>query len=595
MFILGVSCYYHDSAACLLKDGVPLAMVEEERFSRKKHDNDFPEKAINYCLKAAKIKSSDLDYVIFYEKPFVKFERLLRQSFMYWPKSWKLFRESMLEWLTKKLWLKEKFITTLNINPNKILFCDHHLSHAASCFLASPFKESAILTIDGVGEWSTTAVGKGRGHDINLYKEIRFPHSLGLLYSAFTAYLGFEVNEGEYKVMGMAAFGKPRYTDKVEKTIKIYQDGSFRLNLDYFAHHYSPERSYSEKLVKLFGKPRIKSDRFFTKSSGYPSYFGEKPKNFLKLAKENQYYADIAASLQVVTEEVIFGLVKLALKKAQSNNLCMAGGVALNSLANGKIIKNLGVKNIFIQPAAGDSGGALGAALYLYSKLARKRPFQQTDCYYGVSYTHKDILAILKKFKQRITYQKIINEQTLLARVTNELINKKVIGWFQGRFEWGPRALGNRSILADPRYKDMKDIVNTTIKFREPYRPFAPSVLEENVSDFFDYKVQGKADPSYFMLVVANIKKNKRKLIPAVTHIDGTGRLQTVAKKTNPRYYNLIQEFKEKTGIPLILNTSFNLRGEPIVNTPENALNTFLNCGMDILVLEDYIVKKINS
>lgn len=592
MLILGISCYYHDSAACLLKDGLPLAMVEEERFTRKKHDNSFPEKAIEFCFKKGKAKPTDLDFVIFYEKPFVKFERLLRQSLFFWPKSWKLFREAMLEWLIKKLWIKEKIISTLGVDSGKILFSDHHLSHAASAFLASPFRQSAILTTDGVGEWTTTTIGKGTNQGIELFREIRFPHSLGLLYSAFTAYLGFEVNEGEYKVMGMAAFGKPRYTDKVKKTIKIFKDGSFRLNLSYFSHHFSAERSYSDKLIKLFGKPREKSDKFFTRRSGYPAYFGEKPKNFEKEALRNEYFADIAASLQAVTEEVLFGLVDKALREANSSNLCIAGGVALNSLANGKIIKKFGIKNIFIQPAAGDSGGALGAALFLYHKLTGKRRFIQTHAYYGEEYGRSKIVKNLKRYSAKITYQYFNNERELIKRVVNELINKKVIGWFQGRFEWGPRALGNRSIIADPRFPEMKDIVNTTIKFREPYRPFAPSVLKEYVGEYFDYKPQGKSDPAVFMLVVSDIFKDKQKLIPAVTHVDGTGRLQVVDKKSNPRYYSLIREFKKQTGIPLILNTSFNLRGEPIVNTPENALDTFLKSGMDLLVLGNYLVRK---
>lgn len=591
-YILGVSCYYHNSAVCLLKNGSPLAMAEQERFTRIKNDSNFPKEAIAWCLQEAGIKSSDLDYVIFYEKPFTKFERLLKQSFTYWPKTWKLFREAMLEWLVKKLWLKEEFITTLNINPDKIYFCDHHLSHAASAYLASPFKNAAILTIDGVGEWSTTTIGSGEHNKIKLLKQIRFPHSIGLLYSAYTAFLGFEVNEGEYKVMGMAAFGKPVYLDKIKKTIKLHNDGSFSLNLDYFAHHWSPERSYSDKLISLLGNPRKKSDRFFTRSSGYPAYFGPKPQNYTRLAKTNEHYANIAASLQAVTEEIILNLVNHALKITGSTNLCLAGGVALNSLANGKIVRKLGIKNLFIQPAAGDSGAALGAALYLYSKLASDRPFKQVHNYFGVEYNKQEILTVLKRFKTKLDYQYVTKEKDLIKRVVDCLINKQVIGWFQGKFEWGPRALGNRSIIADPRYKDMKDIVNTLIKFREPYRPFAPSVLKEHISEYFDYQYQGDYDPANFMLVVADIKKDKRRLIPAVTHVDGTGRLQAVVKEINLRYYNLIEEFRRRTGIPLILNTSYNLRGEPIVNTPENAINTFLNSGMNLLVLGNYLVSK---
>lgn len=595
MYILGISCYYHNSAVCLLKDGIPVALVEEERFTRKKNDSSFPQKSIEYCLKIAKIKSRDLDYVVFYEKPFLKFERLIRQSLIYWPNSWKLFRESMLEWLTKKLWLKEKLITSLNLDESKIFFCDHHLSHAASAFLASPFDKAAILTLDGVGEWSTTTVGKGTGSNIELYEEIRFPHSIGLLYSAFTAFLGFEVNEGEYKVMGMAAFGKPRYVAKIKKVIKIFKDGSFKLNLEYFAYQYSPEKSYSEKFTKLFGQSRVKSDHFFTRGSGYPKYFGKKPKNYVEQARKNEYYADLAASLQYVTEEIIFSLVKYALEKAGSKNLCMAGGVALNSLANGKIVSKLGIKNIFIQPAAGDSGASLGAALYLYSKLTSKRQFKQTHNYYGAEYRKAEILTAIRKFDNKLGFNYYSDEKKLIKTVIDNLVNKKVIGWFQGKFEWGPRALGNRSIIADPRYPEMKDVVNTMIKFREPYRPFAPSVLIEDIPEYFDYSFTSNSDPTKFMLIVANIKKEKRKLIPAVTHVDGTGRLQAVDRDTNIRYYNLIKAFKKRTGIPLILNTSFNLRGEPIVNTPENAINTFLNSGMDLLVLGNYLIRKNNA
>lgn len=595
MYILGISCYYHNSASCLLKDGKPVAMAEEERFTRKKNDSDFPQLAINFCLKKAKIKSTEIDHVIFYEKPFVKFERLLRQSFTNYPKSWKLFREAMLEWLTKKLWLKERILTSLNINPDKVYFCDHHLSHAASAFLASPFREAAILTIDGVGEWSTTTTGYGKEGSVELIKEIKFPHSIGLLYSALTAYLGFEVNEGEYKVMGMAAFGKPRYTEKIKKLIRLCKDGSFGLNLDYFAHHYSPERSYSDKLISLLGEPRQKSDKFFTAQSGYPAYFGQKPENFRVLAEQNQYYADIAASLQEITEEAIFNLVRETIRQTNCKNLCLAGGVALNSLANGKIKRYLGIDNLFIQPAAGDSGASLGAALYLYSKLTQKRNFIQTHCYWGEQYSKKEVFQAIKKYHGKLSYAYIKSEKKLIKEVVKNLIEKKVIGWFRGRFEWGPRALGNRSIIADPRGKDMKDIVNTTIKFREPYRPFAPSVLKEDVSRFFDYKLQSKGDPATFMLVVADILRNKRKEIPAVTHVDGTGRLQAVDKQANPSYYRLIKEFKKQTGLPLILNTSFNLRGEPIVATPENAINTFLNSGMNLLVLENYLVTKENA
>lgn len=592
MRILGISCYFHDAAAALLEDGMLIAAAEEERFSRKKHDYEFPQNAIDFCLRTGGIRSEDLDYVVFFEKPFVKFERLLLTSMQTFPRSHKVFREAMVTWFGDKLWIKELLRKRLNIPSNKILFSEHHLSHAASAFFCSPFEEAAVLTIDGVGEWTTASIGVARNNDIRLLREIRFPHSIGLLYSAFTAFLGFEVNEGEYKVMGMAPFGKPRYVDQVHRLIRIGQDGSFELDMDYFCYHYSTDRTYNDKFVDLFGKPRDPKSLFFTADTAYPSYFGEKPGNFNELARENQHYADIAASIQVVTEEAILQMARAACQETGLKRLCMAGGVALNSVANGKILRETPVEDIYIHPAAGDSGGAIGAALFAYhSLLGKPRRFTMEHAYWGEEFQPDQIESFLRE--NGITYQRIENEDTLIDTVVDHLQNGKVAGWYQGRFEWGPRALGNRSIVADPRRADMKDIVNVKIKFREPFRPFAPSVLAEHAEEFFDLPQAASHYPARFMLYVVDVKQEKQDVIPAITHVDGTGRLQTVRKEYNPKYYQLIDTFRNATGVPLVLNTSFNLRGEPIVNTPGEAYSTFSRSGMDLLVLGQYIIEKV--
>ena len=591
MYILGVSCYFHDSAAALLQDGVPVAAAEEERFTRKKHDYNFPQRAIDFCLKTAGIRGDELDYAVFFEKPFIKFERLLLTSMQAFPRSHRVFREAMISWLGDKLWVKTLLRDRLGLPDSHILFGEHHLSHAASAFFCSPFNEAAILTIDGVGEWTTASFGVGRGTEIKLLKEIRFPHSLGLLYSAFTAFLGFEVNEGEYKVMGMAPFGTPRYLDKVYKLIRLSHDGSFELDMDYFSFHYSPERTFNEKFEALFGQPRDPRDHFFTSTSGYPSYFGGKPANFDELANRNQYYADVAASIQKVTEDVILGMARHVHQETGLKKLCMAGGVAWNSVANGRILRETPFEEIFIQPSAGDGGGALGAALYAYhTVMGQPRKFTMEHAYWGEEYSPETIEKFL--VEKSIPSLKFDNEEGLLARVVDLLCEGKVVGWFQGRFEWGPRALGNRSILADPRRPEMKDIVNTKIKFREPYRPFAPSVLVDRAEDFFELPSPARHSPARFMLYVVNVKESKRDRIPATTHVDGTARLQCVSPETAPRYSRLIQLFGEATGVPVILNTSFNLKGEPIVNTPLEAFRTFSRSEMDALVLERFLVEK---
>jgi carbamoyltransferase len=591
MNILGISCFFHDASAVLLRDGEVIAAAEEERFSRKKHDFGFPMQAIQFCLAKGGIGSQDLDYVAFFEKPFVKFERLLFSILQTFPYSRRVFQESMMSWLTEKLWVKKLIQDRLGVPEGKILFSEHHLSHAASTFFCSPYEEAAILTVDGVGEWATATFGVGRGSDIKILHEIKFPHSLGLLYSAFTAFLGFEVNEGEYKVMGMAPFGQPTYLDKVYKLIHVADDGSFQLNMDYFTFHHSTDRTYSQKFVDLFGAPRNPEAYFFTSESGYPSYFGNKPSNYDQLAKDNQHYADIAASIQVATEEILLKMANHVYRETGLTKLCMAGGVALNSVANGRILLETPFEEIYVQPSAGDGGGAMGAALWAHHMvLGQPRKFVLEHAYWGEEHSQGAIETYLRR--NNISYKRFDDEEKLIHQVVECLEEGKVIGWLQGRFEWGPRALGNRSILADPRRVDMKDIVNTKIKFREPFRPFAPSVLEEKTESFFSLPEPQRHYPARFMLYVVEVKDDKREVIPAITHVDGTGRLQTVNPATNPRYYQLIKQLGEATGVPVILNTSFNLKGEPIVNTPEEAFRTFSRCGMDALVLDHCLVTK---
>jgi carbamoyltransferase len=593
MHILGVSCYYHDAAAVLLRDGELFAAAEEERFSRIKHDFAFPSNAIRFCLQEARIKGSDIDYAVFFEKPFRKFDRILASVLQTYPQSWKVFRESMIGWMLDKLWVASTLQSELGIPRERILFSDHHLSHAASAFLCSPFQDAAVLTVDGVGEWETAAAGMGRGTEIRLNKNIQFPHSLGLLYSAFTAFLGFEVNEGEYKVMGMAPYGTPRYLDKVWKLVQQNSDGSFSLDMDYFCFHHSTDRMFNRRFVTLFGEPRRPNLPFFTESTGYPKYFGERPADYSEQCRWNEHYADIAASIQRVTEDLLIGMARALRTQTGLKKLCMAGGVALNSVANTRILRESGFDELFIQPAAGDSGGALGAALWAYhSVLGNPRAFRMEHACWGQEYDTTQIRDFLSR--QNIPHHAASNSDEMLDRVTEYLINGKVVGWFQGRFEWGPRALGSRSILADPRNPEMKDIVNTKIKFREPYRPFAPSVAAECAAKFFELGDAAQQYPLRYMLYVTPVKPEHRAALPAVTHVDGTARVQTVFKEHSPLYYKLIKRFGQATGVPVVLNTSFNLRGEPIVNTPENAFSTFSRSEMDCLVLGNFLIEKRN-
>ncbi len=590
MNILGISAFYHDSSAALVKDGVLVAAAEEERFSRKKHDHDFPSLAAEFCLRQGGIGIKDVDYVAFYEKPFVKFERIFQTSLATFPKGVGVFRAAMQTWLMDKLWIKAIIREKLNIPAERITFCDHHLSHAASSFFCSPFEKSAILTIDGVGEWTTTTKGVAEGNNIHLTGEMRFPHSLGLLYSAFTAFLGFEVNEGEYKVMGMAPYGEPKYLDKVWQLMDLAEDGSFHLKMEYFKYPHSLKNTYNRNFVKLFGPPRTPETHFFTKHTGFPSYFGERPANFAELERENQHYADIAASIQKATEEIVVRMARALQRETGLTDLCMAGGVALNCVANGRVLRETPFKRLFIQPGAGDGGGAIGAAFQLaHQVLGMPRNFVMKHACWGEEFNDRQIGEFLRS--ENIPHEHVEDEDLLIERTVEALTSKKVIGWQQGRFEFGPRALGCRSILADPRTAEMKDIVNTKIKFREPYRPFAPSILIEAAEEYFDMPGISTQEAAKFMLLVMPVKADKQDKIPAVSHM-GTGRLQAVTRETNPRYYKLIEAFGRATGIPVLMNTSFNLRGEPIVTTPANAYRTFRASEMDLLVTGNYLVRK---
>ncbi|HLV36097.1 MAG TPA: carbamoyltransferase [Spirillospora sp.] len=597
MYILGISCFYHDSAAALLRDGELVAAAMEERFSRRKHDNTFPKQAIDFCLQQAGITGRDLDYAVFYEKPLVKFERILLTTLGTFPRSSDVWREAMLNWLKEKLWVKSIIQREVGINLDRILFCDHHMSHAASAFFASPFKEAAVMTVDGVGEWTTTTLGRatsvwadgsgGDRNDITLFEEQRFPHSLGLLYSAFTAFLGFRVNNGEYKVMGMAPYGEPRYVDKVYKVFhQDSPDGSFQLNLDYFSFQHSTQHTFNQKFIDLFGPPRKDSDDFFT-----PKTHPERARQDTANAQRNQHYADIAASVQLVLEETLIKIANYLYHKTKLPKLVMAGGVALNTKANYRLLQETPFDEIYIQPAAGDDGGALGAALWAWHiVLGKPRQWVMPHAYWGKAWSDAETRAFLDS--RGIPYEAFDdNNDKLIEAVVDGLVNRKVIGFYQGRFEWGPRALGNRSILADPRSSEMKEVVNTKIKFREPFRPFAPVILRECAPDYFDYPGVDQHEAPRYMLMVSPIKADKQDKIQAVCH-EGTGRLQAIERDTNPRYYDVVAGFGQATGVPVVLNTSFNLRGEPIVTSPEDAFNTFNNSHIDMLVLNSFLVRK---
>jgi carbamoyltransferase len=567
MYNLGISCYYHDSAAALLKDGHVIAAVEEERFSRKKFDDDFPYKSIQWCMDEVGITPDQINSVAFYDKPILKFERLLDTYIAVAPRGLYSFLNVIPKWLHKRLWIKNDIKKALKGFNGDIVFPEHHLSHAAHAFYTSPFEESAILTIDGVGEWSTTSIGHANNNSINITNDMRWPHSLGLFYSAFTYFLGFKVNEGEYKLMGLSSYGKPKYYDLImEKLIDVKDDGSIRLNMEYFAFTYDKVMT-SKKFSKLFGIERKSKDE-----------------------KTSQIHFDIGASAQKVLEDIILKIVNHIYSKTKMKNICIGGGVALNGVANYKILKESPFENIHIPPSPGDAGSAVGAAQYLYyvyhknSKNSFKNNTQliRENVYVGPSFSNKQIIEYLDL--KKISYQSF-DRDSLLKTTAQLIADGNVVGWYQGKMEWGPRALGNRSILADPRRADMKDILNAKIKHRESFRPFAPSILEEYAGEYFEIDV---ASP--YMLMVVPVKKPKD--IPAVTHVDGTGRLQTVSKDTNPLYYDLISEFKRITGIPVIINTSMNVMGEPIVNTPEEAHQMIVKTDMDYIVMGNNIVVK---
>ena len=561
MNILGISAFYHDSAAALVSDGALVAAAQEERFSRKKHDDGFPTHAVKYCLREAGITLGQIDYVVFYDKPFIKFERLLLTYFDQFPRGFRTFMQAIPVWMKDKLWMKSLIRHELGFH-GPILFSDHHLSHAASAFLVSPFEEAALLTVDGVGEWSTSTWGVGRGNEIELREETRFPHSLGLFYSAYTYYLGFKVNSAEYKVMGLAPYGEPKYYDQVRQTIDWKEDGSFRLNTDYF-DFLTGQRMTNERFDALFGAPPREGETRLT-----------------------QREFDIAASCQKVTDEIMVALAKHIRRETGMKHLCMAGGVALNCVANGKILREAGFEDIWIQPAAGDAGGALGAAFHLWnSVLKHPRTFRMDHAYYGPCFTEEECRAQLDQMGA--SYTRV--DEGALARETARLVaDNHVVGWFQGRMEFGPRALGSRSILGDPRDPKMKDTLNMKIKFREGFRPFAPSVTDEATTEFFEIDERHK---SPFMLLVADVRPEKR-VIPSVTHVDGSARLQTVDRSVNPLYHELISEFGRQTGVPVIINTSFNVRGEPIVCTPADAYRCFMRTNMDYLVVGPFLMDK---
>lgn len=557
-YVLGLSGLYHDSGAVLLRDGVIVAAANEERFSRLKHDATLPVRAARWCLEEAGIGPGDLAYVTWYEKPLRKFERLLVTQVLEFPRSFTAFRRSTYNWLTDRLWVKGAIAGALGVRPERILFSDHHLSHAASAFYASPFEEAAVLTVDGVGEWATTSLWRGGPKGLELLAEILFPESLGLLYSAFTAYLGFQVNDGEYKVMGMAAFGEPKFEAEVRRVVQLRDDGSFSVDRRYVAWHWSAEDSYTPELEKLLGPARF---------PGAP---------FDPTTPEGKRYADVAASIQKVTEDALLGLARALHARTGLDNLCFAGGVALNTVANRRLLTEGPFTRAFVQPAAGDAGGAMGAALWTWHEVMGK-PRTPTRLLPGLGKQWSDVQL------EQVTAELKLPHTVVdpVSSAAQDLADGKVIGWFQGRFEWGPRALGHRSILADPTRAETKDRINEKIKFREPFRPFAPSVIAGAEARYFDLPPGGEALAEWMLLVAPTTTD----ALPAVTHVDGTARVHVVHAEANPRYHALIERFGALSGHPVVLNTSFNLKGEPIVNSPVHAAATFARSGLDVLYL----------
>ncbi|MBO6946820.1 MAG: carbamoyltransferase [Rhodospirillales bacterium] len=593
MRILGVSAFYHDSAAALIEDGAVIAAAQEERFTRKKHDDRFPEYAIQYCLDEAGIELSDIDFVAFYDKPFLKFERLLETYLAFAPSGFRSFKMAIPVWLKEKLFQKDllhkkfkKFDKDFDWQ-NKLLFSEHHQSHAASAFFPSPFEEAIVLTMDGVGEWATTSVAIGRGRELNMVREIHFPHSLGLLYSAFTYYTGFKVNSGEYKVMGLAPYGEPVYKDLIlDKLMDVKEDGSFRLDQQYF-NYCTGLTMTNKKFDELFGGPPRKAEEQLT-----------------------QKHMDLAASVQAVTEEVVLRLTRSLSKEYGIKNLCLAGGVALNCVANGKVLRDQAFENVWVQPAAGDAGGALGAALNAYH-LFQQQPRNLNGAMDGMKGSYLGPELRQSEIEERLSAAgakfSVLGDDETIDATAEAMADGKAIGWFQGRMEFGPRALGGRSIIADPRSPEMQKTLNLRVKYRESFRPFAPSVLREDVADWFDID----SDSPYMLMVAPIVEKRRRKMtdeenklfgieklnvprsdIPAVTHVDYSARIQTVHKETNPRYHALISAFKKRTGCPVVVNTSFNVRGEPIVCTPEDAFRCFMGSEIEVLVCGNCFLKK---
>lgn len=577
MKILGISCYYHDSAACLIIDGKIVAAGAQERFTRIKHDNSFPKEAIDFCLKKVGLAANDLDAIVFYEKPIIKLERIFSQHLEYFPKGYLRFVKHMAEWLTNRLRFREVVKKEIHYH-GKVFFIEHHLAHAASSFYLSNFDTASIVTLDGVGEWATTTVGRGFGKTIKIDQQINFPNSLGLLYSTFTTYLGFEANDAEYKVMGLAAYGKvdPKLLNKFSNLVKIHKDGSYSLDMKYFAFGYG-KKMYSNKFIELFARdPRKKESEI------------------------ESFHENLAATLQSKLEEITFNLLNKVYAKQKNPNLCLAGGVALNSVLNGKILDNTPFEKLFIPPDPSDAGGAMGAALYFANKfdcLDKKYLGNNFSPYLGPEFSWFQSEKVLKEYKNNslIDYELISSKKKLLDIVSNHLIDKKIVGWFQGKMEWGPRSLGNRSILAAATEKEMQEIINSRVKNRELFRPFAPVIFEDQIANYFKMSKKNKNDQSpsnRWMLTVYPFLQGKKKIVPAVVHVDGSGRLESLRRSDNEAYYDLLNAYYKKTGVPILINTSFNVRGEPIICRPEEAVECLLKTDIDYLVVDQFLVRK---
>jgi len=582
-WILGVSALYHDSAVVLLRDGEIIGAAQEERFTRVKHDPSLPVRAAAWVLEEAGITIEDVDHLVFYEKPLRKFERILANSVATFPRSFKAFPRQMVAWLGDKLWIRNRLVDTFKIAPQKLLFCEHHLSHAASAFLCSPHESATILTVDGVGEEATTGFWRGIPEPpfIEPVAEVRFPHSLGMFYSTLTAFLGFAVNSGEYKVMGMAAYGEPRFREQLDKLLRLEDGGAFSLDLDYFAFHYHPTQSYSDKLIELLGEPRAPGEPFLPRAIA-----GDAP---AEIVERSQRYADLAASVQGLCEDALLHVARGAHAKEGNGVLCLAGGVALNSVANHRMAVEGPFDHLWIQPASGDAGGALGAALWAWHSVLgnpRKTRLERIDL--GRSWTRGRTHQLLGDLG--VVFEDLESAEASTERAAQDLAEGQIIGWMDGRFEWGPRALGHRSILADPRGQDTKDKVNARIKFRESFRPFAPAITEEAAADWYDIAPAAEV-PVRFMLATPTVKEERADALPATTHLDGTSRVQVVRESDHPNFHTLIRRFGQLTETPVLLNTSFNLKGDPIVSSPIDAVATLRRSHLDTLYIDGFRVQ----